>query len=38
MSAYEADAKKNKITDAIVTLSKPRHIDVTGDLGGVMNP
>jgi ketosteroid isomerase-like protein len=28
---YDADAKKNGITDGIVTLGKPRHIDVTGD-------
>jgi ketosteroid isomerase-like protein len=28
---YEADAKKNGITDGVVTLSKPRHVDITGD-------
>jgi ketosteroid isomerase-like protein len=28
---YDADAKKNGITDGIVTLGKTRHIDVTGD-------
>jgi hypothetical protein len=28
---YEADAKKNGITDFVVTLDKPRHLDVSGD-------
>lgn len=28
---FDADAKQNEITDGIVTLLKPRHIDVTGD-------
>ncbi len=31
MDDYDADAKKNGITDGIVTLSNPRHIDVTAD-------
>ena len=35
---YEADAKKNEITDGIVTLSKPRHIDVTADRAYVVVP
>lgn len=28
---YDAEAKKNEITDGIVTLGAPRHVDVTGD-------
>lgn len=28
---YDADAKKNGITDGIVMLGKPRHIDINGD-------
>jgi hypothetical protein len=28
---YDADAKKNGITDGIVTLGVPRHVDVTAD-------
>ena len=35
---YEADAKKNGITDGIVTLGKPRHVDVTGDRAYVVVP
>ena len=31
MNDYDADAKKNGITDGIVTLSSPRHIDITVD-------
>ncbi len=31
MAAYEADAKKNGITDGVVTLGKPRRVDVTAD-------
>jgi hypothetical protein len=31
MSDYDANAKKNGITDGIVTLSNPRHIDITAD-------
>ena len=30
-SDYDADAKKNGITDGIVTLSKPQHLDITAD-------
>ena len=37
-SAYEADAKKNGITDGFVTLGKPRHIDVDGDRAYVVVP
>lgn len=28
---YETDAKRNGITDGVVTLGKPRHVDVTGE-------
>ena len=28
---YDADAKKNGITDGVVTISAPTHVDVTGD-------
>jgi ketosteroid isomerase-like protein len=35
---FEADAKKNDITDGIVTLSKPRHVDVTADAAYVVAP
>ena len=36
--AYVADAKKNGITDGLVTLGKPRHVDVTGDQAYVVVP
>ncbi len=36
--AYDADVKKNGITDGIVTLGKPRHVDVTGDHAYVVVP
>lgn len=35
---FDADAKKNEITDGIVTLGKPRHIDVTADHAYVVIP
>jgi ketosteroid isomerase-like protein len=35
---YEADAKRNGITDGVVTLSKPTHVDVTGDRAYVVVP
>lgn len=38
MKAYDADARKNGITDGIVTLSKPRHIDITEDRAYVVVP
>jgi ketosteroid isomerase-like protein len=28
---FDADAKKNGITDEVVTLGEPRHVDITGD-------
>src|SRR5215510_12903640 len=31
MNDYDADAKKNAITDGSVTLAKPKHVDVSGD-------
>jgi ketosteroid isomerase-like protein len=31
LADYDADAKKNGITEGIVRISKPRHVDVTGD-------
>src|SRR4051812_15185508 len=31
MQDYDADAKKNGITDAAVTLHSPKHVDVTAD-------
>ncbi len=38
MAAYDEDAKKNAITDGVVTLGKPRHVDVTGDRAYVVVP
>jgi opacity protein-like surface antigen len=35
---YEADAKKNGITDGVVTLGTPRHIDITSDRAYVVVP
>jgi len=35
---FDADAKKNQITDGIVKLGKPRHIDVTADRAYVVAP
>jgi ketosteroid isomerase-like protein len=35
---YDADAKKNGITDALVTLGKPGHVDLTGDNAYVVVP
>jgi ketosteroid isomerase-like protein len=37
-NAFGADSKKNRITDSIVTLGKPWHIDVTGDRAYVVVP
>jgi ketosteroid isomerase-like protein len=36
--AYAADAKKNGITDGVVTLGKPKHVDVSGDHAYVVVP
>jgi len=35
---YEADARKNGVTDGIVTLARPRHVDVAGDYAYVVVP
>ena len=35
---FAADSKKNGITDPIVKLGKPRHVDVTGDRAYVVVP
>jgi ketosteroid isomerase-like protein len=37
-SAYEADAKKNGITDGIVTLGKPKHLDISDNRAYVVFP
>jgi ketosteroid isomerase-like protein len=38
MSDYDADAKTNGITEGIVTLGTPRHLDVTADRAYVVVP
>jgi ketosteroid isomerase-like protein len=38
MNDYDADAKKNSITDGVVTLGSPRHVDVTADHAYVVIP
>jgi len=38
MSDYDADAKKNGITDGIVTLGKPSHVDINADHAYVVIP
>jgi ketosteroid isomerase-like protein len=35
---FDADAKKNGITDAVVTLGKPRHVDIVGDRAYLVTP
>ena len=35
---YDADATKNEITDGIVTLSTPRHVDIAADRAYVVAP
>jgi ketosteroid isomerase-like protein len=37
-NAYDVDAKKNGITDGIVTFSNPRHVDITADRAYVVVP
>ena len=37
-SDFDADAKKNGITDGVVTLSKPSHVDITADRAYVVVP
>ncbi|HEU4939129.1 MAG TPA: nuclear transport factor 2 family protein [Vicinamibacterales bacterium] len=38
MADYDADAKKNGITDGSVKLSAPKHVDVTADRAYVVVP
>jgi len=38
LADYDADAKKNGITEGVVTLGKPRHVEVTGDRAYVVVP
>ena len=38
MNDYDADAKKNGITDAVVALGTPRHVDVAADRAYVVVP
>jgi len=38
MRDFEADAKKNAITDGFVTLGSAKHIDITGDRAYVVVP
>lgn len=38
MSDFDADAKKNEITDGNVTLGKPRHVDVAGNHAYIVVP
>jgi len=38
MNDYDADAKKNGITDGVVTLGPPRHVDVSADHAYVVVP
>lgn len=37
-NAFDADSRKNGITDGVVTLGKPTHVDITGDNGYVVTP
>lgn len=37
-SDYEADAKKNGITDGFVTIGQPKHVNVEGDVAYVVVP
>jgi ketosteroid isomerase-like protein len=38
MAAWDADATKNGITDAVVTLHAPMHVDASGDVAYVVVP
>ena len=38
LNDYDVDAKKNGIADGFVTISKPRHIDITADRAYVVVP
>jgi len=37
-SDYDVDAKKRGITDGLVTIGKPRHLDISGDVAYVVLP
>jgi len=37
-SDYDADARKNGITDGFVSIGKPFHVDVTGDRAYIVGP
>jgi len=37
-SDYDANSKKEGITDGVVTLGKPRHVNITGDRAYVVTP
>ena len=38
MDDYEADARKNDISDGLVTLSSPRHVEITAERAYVVVP
>lgn len=38
LTDYSADAEKNVITDGIVTLGKPKHVDVSGNRAYLVTP
>ncbi len=38
ISDYDADAKKNGITEGVVTIGEPRHVDITADRAYVVIP
>jgi ketosteroid isomerase-like protein len=38
LADYDADAKKNGITNGTVSISKPRHVDITADRAYVVVP
>lgn len=38
MGDYDTNAKQNGITDGVVTLGKPSHVDITGDRAYVVIP
>jgi hypothetical protein len=38
LNAFNADSKKRDITDEVVTLGTPRHVDITGDRAYVVVP
>jgi hypothetical protein len=38
MNDYDTDAKKNAITDGVVTLGTPRHVDISAGYAYVVIP